>query len=71
METVVYNSPRLGTNFALACHHHRLASASLRPRSVVGRENNYYHGRCVRDTRRSGDYTLQEDQRRVVRDALE
>ena len=65
METVVYSSLRHGTNFALACHHRRLASASFRPRSVVGRENIYYHGHCVRDTRRSGDYTLQEGQRRV------
>ena len=64
METVVYSSPRRGNNFALACHHHRRASASLRPCSVIGREHDY-HGRCVRATRRSGGHTLQEGQRRV------
>ena len=64
METVVYRSLRRGTDFALARHHHRRASASLRPRSVVGREHDY-HGLCARDTRCRGDYTLQEGQRRV------
>ena len=57
-------SPHPGTNFTLAPHHHRCASASLRPSSFVGREH-YYHGRCARDTRRSGDDTLQEGPRRV------
>jgi hypothetical protein len=62
----MYNSsPRPGTNFTLAPHHHRRASASLRLSSFVGREH-HYHGRCSRDTRRSGDYTLQEEGPRRV-----
>ena len=60
----MHSSPRPGTNFALVRHHHRRASASLRPLSVVGHEYNY-HGHWTHDTRRSGDYTLQEGPRRV------
>lgn len=44
--------------FAYALHHHpNRASASRRPNSSVGLENNF---RCARDTRRSGDHTLRE-----------
>ena len=57
METAVYSSPRPGTNLALAPHHHRRASASLRPSSFVGHEHDY-HGRCACDMRCSGDFTL-------------
>jgi hypothetical protein len=65
METAVYSSSRPGTNFALASHHHHRASASFRSSSFVRREHDY-HGRCARDTRRSGDYTLQEEGPRRV-----
>ena len=64
METVACNFPRPGTecdyNFAYVPHRHRRASASLRLCSSVALDHDF-HGRSVRDARRSEDHTPPEE----------